>query len=210
MLIKTGDRGYIPVQDILTPKNLLTCLTDKHIGNVFLALVETQLVADTHGQSAIPQQTGVIGLGHAINLSEDKALEGGDRDVGGERLEGRRPVSLEENGVLVGSRLDGIRHTIWRLWQLWLSFRRFTYSRGQGSDSKNQIQLRQVARTRLQRFHAIQILFVGFENGRTMDNWIKRSPFLEENVDELIGHKSRRRLNGLIGTIVGNGRRGLC
>lgn len=72
-------------------------------------------MTDTHGQSAIPQQTGVIGLGHAINLSEDKALEGGDRDVGGERLEGRRPVSLEENGVLVGSRLDGIRHTIWQL-----------------------------------------------------------------------------------------------
>lgn len=92
----------------------------------------------------------------------------------------------------------------------WLRLGRFTYSRGQGSDSENQIQLRQVARTRLQRFHAIQILFVGFENGRTMDNWIKRSPFLEENVDELIGHKSRRRLNGLIGTTVGNGRRGVC
>lgn len=111
MLIITRTTGYTPVQYVLAPEGFLTRLTDKHIRNVFLALVETQLVTDTHGQSTIPQQTRVIGLSHAINLDKDKALERGHRDVSRERLEGRCPVSLEKDGVLVGSRLKkGIRH----------------------------------------------------------------------------------------------------
>lgn len=105
MLIITRTTGYTPVQYVLAPEGFLTRLTDKHIRSVLLALVETQLMADTHGQSTIPQQTRVIGLGHAINLGKDKALQRGDGDVSRERFESERPVSFEENRVLVGSRL---------------------------------------------------------------------------------------------------------
>lgn len=38
----------------------------------------------------------------------------------------------------------------------------------------------------LKSFRVGKILLVCLENGRSVDNWIKRSPFLEEDVDKLI------------------------
>lgn len=39
-----------------------------------------------------------------------------------------------------------------------------------------------------------------------MNNRIERSPFLEEDVDELIGYEPRRRANSLVDTGMGDGR----
>lgn len=91
----------------MAPEDLLTRFTDKSVCDLLLALVESQLVTDTHRQTAIAQETSVIRLGHAINLGQDKALEGRCRNIGGERLKSGYPVSLEKDGVLVGSRLHG-------------------------------------------------------------------------------------------------------
>ena len=56
----------------------------------------------------------------------------------------------------------------------------------------------------LERFHIRNKLFVRLENRGAVDNRIKRGPFLEENVDELIRDESRRYFERLIGTWVGN------
>lgn len=38
-----------------------------------------------------------------------------------------------------------------------------------------------------------------------MDHWVKRGPFLEVNVDELVRHDPGRRLDSLVSTVIGDG-----
>lgn len=61
-------------------------------------------------------------------------------------------------------------------------------------------------RTALQRLSVGKVLFVGLENGRAMDHWVERGPFLEVDVDELIRHETRWCLNGLVCRSVCKGR----
>lgn len=101
-------KSDLPIQDILAPEHLLTRLTHERVAEVLLALVQSQLMANANSNTPIAQQTGIIGLGHAMDLSQDKALQSRDGNVGGERLEGGGPILLEESGVLVGSRLERV------------------------------------------------------------------------------------------------------
>lgn len=103
-----GRSSNIPIQDILAPEDLLTRLANQGVGDVLLALVQSELVADTNSNTSVAQQTSVISLGHTMDLRQKEALQRRDGNVGGERLEGGGPILLEESGVLVGPRLEGV------------------------------------------------------------------------------------------------------
>lgn len=92
----------------MAPEDLLTRLTNQGVADVLLALMQPQLVADANRNTSIAQQTSVIGLGHTMNLRQNETLQSRDGNVGGERLEGGGPILLEESGVLVGPRLEGV------------------------------------------------------------------------------------------------------
>lgn len=47
----------------------------------------------------------------------------------------------------------------------------------------------------LQNFRIRQVLLVSLEDGGSVHNWVERGPFLEEDVDELVGHQARRGLD---------------
>lgn len=105
----------IPIQDILAPEDLLTRLTNQGVADVLLALMQPQLVADANRNTSVAQQTSVIGLGHTMDLCQNETLQSRNGNVGGEQLKGGGPILLEEDGVLVGPRLDGISfHTATR------------------------------------------------------------------------------------------------
>lgn len=96
----------------MAPEDLLTRLANQGVGDVLLALVQSQLVADANSNTSVAQQTGVIGLGHTMDLRQNEALQSRKGNVGGERFEGGGPVLLEESGVLVGPRLEGVSFLI--------------------------------------------------------------------------------------------------
>ena len=66
----------------MAPKHLLPRLNGESIGRgIPLGPMKAQLLADANTETSVAQQSLVIGLGHAIHLSKDKALQGGHGDI---------------------------------------------------------------------------------------------------------------------------------
>lgn len=49
-----------------------------------------------------------------------------------------------------------------------------------------------------QRLGVVQVLLVGFQDSGAMHHGVQWGPFLKENIDELIRHETRRRLQCLV------------
>ena len=61
----------------------------------------------------------------------------------------------------------------------------------------------------LHRFGVCEVLLVSLEDGRTVDHRVKRGPFLEIDVDELIRNQPRRCFDRLVPANMANGGWGL-
>lgn len=68
---------------------------------------------------------------------------------------------------------------------------RQSYSGTKRSDGEDQIQLGNLVFVSLESLRVGEVLFVRLENGRPMDNRVEWRPFLEKDINELIGYKPR-------------------